>query len=162
MDALQNAQRLDRELGDPYDPREEFSYARRVDEDEAERYPSRALRRLLQLQFHQYYVPRGLGGKFQSFQEGGALVRVVARRDLTIAVIHAVSLLGTAVVSLAGGAGQQRGGAGSVRGGGQVSVALSEPAADSDLLVMTTAARPRGDGYPLAGEKCLVNGLDRH
>jgi alkylation response protein AidB-like acyl-CoA dehydrogenase len=162
MNALRTAQRLDRELGDPYDPREEFSYARRVEEDEAERYPGTALRRLLQLQLQHYYVPRGLGGKFRSFQEVGALVRVVARRDLTIAVVHAGSLLGTAVVWSAGDARQQRALAGSVLAGGHVSVALSEPASGGDLLVMTTAARRRRDGYQLAGEKCVVNGLDRH
>jgi alkylation response protein AidB-like acyl-CoA dehydrogenase len=162
MNALRRAQWLDRELGDPYDPREEFSYARRIEEDEAECYPSSALRRLLQVQLYHYYVPRALGGEFRSFEEVGALVRVVARRDLTIAITHAISLLGTAVIWLAGDASQQRVLTASVLEGEQVSVALIEPASSSDLLAMTTTARASRDGYHLTGEKWLGNGLNRH
>src|SRR5262249_51462249 len=117
MDALRRAQWLDRELGDPYDPRGKFSYARCVEEDSAERYPSGALGALLQVQLHRYYVPRALGGEFRSFEEVGALVRVVARRDLSVAITLAISLLGTAVVWLAGDASQQRALAGSVLDG---------------------------------------------
>jgi alkylation response protein AidB-like acyl-CoA dehydrogenase len=107
-------------------------------------------------------VPRALGGEFRSFEEVGALVRVVARRDLAVAVTHAISLLGAAVVWLAGDASQQRALAGSVLDGEQVSVALTEPASGSDLLATTTAARPSGDGYHLTGEKWQGNGLGRH
>jgi alkylation response protein AidB-like acyl-CoA dehydrogenase len=162
MDALRRAQWLDRELGDPRDPRGEFSYARRLEEDEAERYPSSALGALLQTQLHRHYVPRTLGGEFHSFEEVGALVRVVARRDLTIAITYAISLLGTAVVWLGGDPTQQRALAASVLEGERVSVGLTEPAFGSDLLAMTTAARPIASGYQLTGEKWLGNGLDRH
>jgi alkylation response protein AidB-like acyl-CoA dehydrogenase len=162
MDALRRAQWLDDELGDPHDPRGEFSYARRVEEDEAERYPSGALRTLLAAQLHRRYVPRELGGDFHSFEEVGALVRVVARRDLTVAITHAISLLGTAVVWLGGDAAQQRALASSVLEGERVSVALTEPGSGSDLLAMSVAAQPSGEGYHLTGEKWLGNGLDRH
>jgi alkylation response protein AidB-like acyl-CoA dehydrogenase len=162
MNALRRAQWLDRELGDPYDPREELSYARRITEDEAECYPSGALRRLLEVQVHHYYVPRALGGALRSFEEVGALVRVVARRDLTIAITHAITLLGTTVVWLAGDASQRRVLTASVLEGEPVSVALIEQATSSDLLAMTTTARPSKDGYHLTGEKWLGNGMNRH
>ena len=162
MNALRRAQWLDRELGDPRDPRGEFSYARRLEEDEAERYPSSALGALLHTQLHRQYVPRALGGEFHSFEEVGALVRVLARRDLTIAITYAISLLGTAVVWLGGDPIQQHALAASVLEGERVSVGLTEPAVGSDLLAMTTAAEPIASGYHLTGEKWLGNGLDRH
>src|SRR6185369_10359476 len=114
MDAVGRAQWLERGLGDPRDPRAEFSSARRVEDDEAERYPSAALGRLLELQLHRHYVPRALGGEFRSFEDVGALVRVVAGRDLTVAITHAISLLGTAVVWLGGDESQKRALAGAV------------------------------------------------
>lgn len=162
MDALRRARWLDRELGDPHDPREEFSYARRVADQKAKRYPSTALGTLIQVQLQRYYVPRTFGGEFRSFEEVGALVRVVSRRDPTIAVSHAIGLLGTAVVWLAGDASQQRALASSVLEGERVSVALTEPASGSDLLAQSTAARRSGDEYHLTGEKWLWNGLARH
>lgn len=126
------------------------------------RYPRAARRTLLQAQLHRHYVPRAFGGEFRSFEDVGALLRVVARRDLTIAVTHAITLFGTSVVWLAGDASQQRALARSMLDGEPVSVALIEQASGSDLLAMTTAARPSGDGYRLTGEKWQGNGVDRH
>lgn len=117
---------------------------------------------LRQAQLYRHYVPRAFGGEFRSFEDVGALMRTVARRDLTGAISHTITLLGTVVVWLAGDASQQRALAGSLLAGEPVSVALTEQASGSDLLAATTAARPSRDGYRLTGEKWLGDDLGRH
>jgi alkylation response protein AidB-like acyl-CoA dehydrogenase len=117
---------------------------------------------LRQAELYRHYVPRSFGGEFQSFEHVGALLRTVARGDLPEAISHAITLLGTVVVWLAGDPSQQRALAGSVLAGEPVSVALTELASGSDLLAATTAARPSRDGYRLTGEKWLGHELGRH
>src|SRR6185295_11951486 len=162
MDALRRAQWLDRQLGDPRVSRGEASNARGAEDHEAMWCPNGPFRTLLWAQLHRHYVPRELGGEFRSLEDVGALLRVVARRDLTVAITHAISLLGTSVVWLAGDASQKRALARSILDGEPVSVALTEQPSGSDLLAMTTAARPSGAGYRLTGEKWQGNSLDRH
>ena len=83
------ARHLEAALGDPYEDGL-FSYAQRVAEDEEERYPVDALHRLDAWGMQQYYVPAHWGGALRDFETLFALVRTISRRDLTVAVSHAV------------------------------------------------------------------------
>jgi len=161
MNALRRAQWLDRELGDPCDPPGALSNPERVEELPADRPTSGALRTVLPIELHPYYVPRALGGEFCSFEEVGALMRVVARRDMSTALTQAFSLLGAVVVWLAGNPCQRRALAAMVLRGERISVALSEPESGSDLLAMSTTAQPSGGGYHLLGDKSLDADFDQ-
>jgi len=123
------------------------------------RWLDRELDRELDVPLYPYYIPRELGGAFVSLEEVGALVRVVARRDMTTALSHAFGLLGAVTVWLAGDATQQRALAGLALAGERISVALREPGSGSDLLAMTATARPSGGGYRLTGDKWLDDDL---
>lgn len=119
------------------------------------RWLERELDRELDVPLYPYYIPRELGGAFVSLEEVGALVRVVAQRDVPTALAHAFGLLGAVTIWLAGDATQQRTLADLALRGERISVALREPAAGSDLLAMTATAQPSGDGYRLTGDKWL-------
>jgi alkylation response protein AidB-like acyl-CoA dehydrogenase len=162
VDVLHLARDLERRLGDARDPAQLFSFAQRVTEDEAQQYPADAMAVLTGLGLQRHYVPQALGGALQRFDQLGALVRVVARRDLSVAISHAVSFLGSMGVWLSGDERQQQALADAVLGGERVSLALTEEGSGSDLLQMQTRADATGGGYRLQGDKWLVNGLGRN
>ena len=88
------AEELERYLGDPHDGRTEFSFAQAVALDEVEEYPERACALLNEWGLPEYYVPEQWGGRLRSYEELVSLLRVVARRNLSIIVAHAKSYLG--------------------------------------------------------------------
>jgi alkylation response protein AidB-like acyl-CoA dehydrogenase len=167
-DQYSSAMALERRLGDPLDPQSEISFARAAQQDESEEYPAAACALLDRLGLHRHYVPVDCGGQLASFEELTALARVVARRDLTVAVAHGKTLLGALAVWLAGDEAQRRRVAAIVQAGGQVALALSERAHGADLLAGEAAAQPvpgggaRGEGgWLLSGEKWLINNATR-
>lgn len=162
MDILKQAQSLECGLGDPRDPTQLFSFAQRVAEDEAQQYPADAFSALNQLNLHRHYVPVSLGGELRSFDQLGALLRVVARRDLTVAIGHAISFIGAMSVWLAGNDGQRQALADAMLSGECVSLALTEQGSGSDLLNMDTTAELVGEAYHLVGEKWLINGISHN
>ena len=162
MDVLELAAELDEKLGDPRDPTQLFSFKQRVAEDEAEHYPSDALGLLTRFDLARHYVPNTLGGELRRFDQLAALLRVVARRDLTVAISHAVSFLGSMTVWLGGDESQKRRLAQAVLSGERVSLALTEQQSGSDLLNMSTIATAEDGGYDLNGQKWLGNGLNRN
>src|SRR5919206_3405435 len=101
-------ERLERELGDPRDPRAELSFAAAVALDEREEYPERAAARLDAWRLPDFYVPAAWGGRLHSYEQLLGLIRAVARRDFTVGFAYGIiSLLGSAVVR-AGGSEAQR------------------------------------------------------
>ena len=102
------AEELERYLGDPADPRSPLSFERIVELDEQEVYPEAVCQLLYRWGFHRYYVPAELGGKLTSFEEILSLVRVISRRDLSVAISDAHTFLGSIPVWIGGDEGQQR------------------------------------------------------
>ncbi len=153
---------LDDWLGSPSDRNGLFSYAQRVDEDEAQRYPRAALDSLNAWGLARYYVPVSQGGKLSNFETLNALLRVASTRDLSVSISHAVSFLGSMCIWIAGSAEQQARLAAPVLAGDRVSLALTEREHGGDLLSMMTAAQRTTDGYRITGEKWLVNGISRN
>jgi alkylation response protein AidB-like acyl-CoA dehydrogenase len=152
------AQALDRRLGDPRQPESTLSFAAAVEADEREELPAEARPALDDWGLHRYYVPAALGGCLRSCEEGLALLRTVARRDLTTAVGHARSFLGAAPVWVAGTAAQLRWTADHLLSRGQMALALTERAHGSDLLATDSTAVRQDGGWRLTGEKWLING----
>ena len=155
------AETLERLLGDPYAPENVFSFRNSVALDEREEYPAEACRLLDAHKVADYYIPAEHGGKLNSFEEFIAVLRVVARRDLTVAIAHGKTYLGAIATWVGGSAGQQRRLAETIRSGSQVALALTERAHGSDLLASETEARSVADGYSLSGEKWLINNATR-
>ncbi|MYU24056.1 acyl-CoA dehydrogenase family protein [Streptomyces sp. SID8352] len=153
---------LERALGDPSDPDTPFSYARCAELDRAEEFPEAICAELDRLGLSRHYVPVEFGGALTGLEELAALIRVVAGRDLTVAIGHAKSYLGAACVWTAGSPEQARALAARLIAGAPVSWGLTERAHGSDLMATEVAAEPHpSGGYRLTGEKWLINNATR-
>lgn len=156
------ARNLEAALGNPF-AEGLFSYARRVEEDECEQYPLEALQWLDRWGMQQHYVPVSLGGVLRDLEELFSLVRIISRRDLTVAISHAVSFLGAAGVWIAGSQSQKNGLANRLCQGERISLALTERNHGGDLLSIETEAWLQQSGcHLLKGEKWLINGATQN
>ncbi|MGC5344675.1 acyl-CoA dehydrogenase family protein [Streptomyces sp. DT171] len=153
---------LERALGNPADPRTLFSYARCAELDRAEEFPEAICAELDRLGLSRHYIPEAFGGALIDHQGLADLIRVIAGRDLTVAIGHAKSYLGAACVWMAGTPEQARALAGRITAGAPVSWGLTERAHGSDLLATEVVAEPDpAGGHRLTGEKWLINNATR-
>ncbi|MGW5120643.1 acyl-CoA dehydrogenase family protein [Streptomyces noursei] len=133
--------------------------------DEREEFPDEAVRLLDDAGLPAHYVlpPDG------DFSETVRLLRTVARRDLTVAIAHGKTFLGSAPVWVAGTPDQAARLAERVRAGEPVCWGLTERDHGADLLaseftaVADTDAGEGGGagGWRLTGEKWLINNATR-
>ena len=128
------AAELDRALGDPDDPGRLFSHQRIAALDEREEFPREICRELDVLGLPAHYVPAEHGGALHAYPDSLALMRVVARRDLTTAIAHGKTFLGAVSVWVAGSPAQVQALAARILDGGVVSWGLTERDHGSDLL----------------------------
>jgi len=157
----QVADSLENILGDPLNPETAFSFKRSVELDEKDSYPEDACDLLNQWGMQDYYIPVECGGKLASFDELLTLIRVIARRDFTVAVAHVKTYLGAVCVWLEGTEAQKNRLAWIIKGGGQVSLGLTEKIHGSDILGSEVVAVRMAGGFTLAGEKWLINNATR-
>lgn len=155
------AESLEQRLGDPFAPDNVFSFANAVALDEREEYPEEACEILDALKVSDYYVPSQLGGALKSYEEFIAVLRVIARRDLTVAIAHGKTYLGAVATWVGGSDEQQRRLVEIIKGGSQVALALTERSHGSDLLSSEVEAASVAGGYTLSGEKWLINNATR-
>ena len=155
------AERLDERLGDPDAPGTLFSYANCAVLDEREEFPARVCGLLDAMGFARNYVPAALGGDLENYQDTLQLMRVLARRDLTVAIAHGKTYLGAIAAWVGADPAQAAWLAAEVRAGRVVSWALTERDHGSDLLSGEVTAEPYAGGYRLSGEKWLINNATR-
>lgn len=155
------AESLEQRLGDPFAPGNAFSFGNAVALDEREEYPEQACEILDALKVSDYYIPSHLGGELKSFEEFIAVLRVIARRDLTVAIAHGKTYLGAVAVWVGGSEEQRRRLVEIIRDGSQVALALTERSHGSDLLASEAEATSIAGGYTLSGEKWLINNATR-
>ncbi|MEU1513056.1 acyl-CoA dehydrogenase family protein [Streptomyces sp. NPDC005811] len=155
------ARQFDRLLGDPDDPCEVFSHERCAALDAGEEFPADVCRMLDGLGLPAHYVPEEHGGRLRSYEDVLQLMRVVAARDLTVAIAHGKTYLGAVCVWVAGTP-EQAGRLGrEITRGAVASWGLTEREHGSDLLAGELTALPTGGGYRVDGEKWLINNATR-
>ncbi|MGW1289624.1 acyl-CoA dehydrogenase family protein [Streptomyces sp. NPDC002586] len=93
---------LDRFLGDPGERGGWFTHAGSIELDEREEFPAGICRRLDDWGLPAHYVPAEHGGRLTDYEQLLHLMRVVARRDLTVAIGHGKTYLGGVCVWVAG------------------------------------------------------------
>jgi alkylation response protein AidB-like acyl-CoA dehydrogenase len=157
LEPYRTATALEDHLGEPQDPHRAFSFARVLEADEQEVVPEEVLRLLHAWGLPEYQIPAAAGGKWQSAEQLLALLRVVARRDLTVAFTLGTNLLAALPVWMGGTPAQQHAVTGLIRSGRGLALATTERAHGSDLLANRTRAVRDGDGYRLTGEKWLIS-----
>ena len=153
---VDRAEALERFLGNPLE-----SFKRAVELDEREEYPTEACALLDQWGINDYYVPIQFGGRLASFEEFSSLIRVIARRDMTVAVAHVKTYLGAVSVWLGGSEEQKQHLAQRIKRKEQIALALTERSHGADILASETEAVPVDGGYLLSGEKWLINNATR-
>lgn len=152
---------LERSLGDPTDPDSGISFNRVLADDAAEAFPEDAALQLRLLGYCRFYVPTQFGGRFSRVDELLYALRTLSRRDLTLAIGHAVTMLG-AITIWVGGSPQQRAAcAAIVLADKPMSFALTEENHGSDLLASECTLTEQTDGFELNGEKWLINNATR-
>ncbi|MFJ7048682.1 acyl-CoA dehydrogenase family protein [Streptomyces sp. NPDC101112] len=135
-----------------------FSTAALAALDTDEEFPSRAVRALDEAGLPAHYVL----SDGAELPETVRLLRAVARRDLTVAIAHGKTFLGTAPVWVAGTAEQITDLAERVRGADAVCWGLTERGHGADLLAGELAAVAEDSGgWRLDGEKWLINNATR-
>ncbi|MEU5095336.1 acyl-CoA dehydrogenase family protein [Streptomyces sp. NPDC020996] len=154
---------LDRRLGDPTDERNELSYARLLEADEAGELSAPGERALDELGLGADFVPRAEGGRLERLDTLVRVMRQVFRRDVALGLGYGVTSFMAAVnVWTSGDAAQRARLAHILTGGGKVSVAYHELAHGNDFVRNEFEARPAdGGGYRLHGAKQVINNAAR-
>jgi alkylation response protein AidB-like acyl-CoA dehydrogenase len=150
---------LDRALGDPFADEGPLGFRASVALDEREEFPTRAAGILDDLGVCRHYVPVEHGGDLRSFEELALVLRTIARRDVTLAVGHGTTCLGTQPVFLAGDLALQRSVAACVLRREAFSLGLTEQDNGSDLLATATSADVASRA--VTGEKWLIGNATR-
>lgn len=153
---FERALALDAQLGDPFDPSAPINHAVSARWDEAEHYPEEALAVLRGLGVAREFVPAGLGGELRGYDQLLTIARVIAGRNLSIAVTMSAQIWST-LVWIAGDDRQQREHAASILAGRTPCLAYSEESHGADLLASDTTARRVAGGYLITGRKWPIN-----
>jgi alkylation response protein AidB-like acyl-CoA dehydrogenase len=138
-----------------------LSISKTLDCDAVSAFPQSAYEALGRWGVAEYYVPAQFGGKWRATDELMLLLRLIARRDLTLAIAHAKTFLGCISVWIGGSNAQALRLAEDVKQGTVVSLGLTERAHGSDIGASETIALRTDDGYALNGEKYLINNATR-
>lgn len=155
------AEKFEQALGDPLDPANLFSFKRSIELDECEEFPEALCTLVEEWGLQDYYVPVQYGGKLSRIDELLALLRVLSRRDLSVTIAHAKTLLGSIPVWIAGTEEQRLDLARRIFKREYVALALTEEAHGGDLAASECTARKLHDQYLLSGTKWLVNNATR-
>ncbi|WP_248802868.1 acyl-CoA dehydrogenase family protein [Pseudomonas sp. MWU13-2100] len=132
-----------------------------ADLDRQEVFPSAACQVLNDFGLPAYYVPLQHGGKLNDMTELMQLWRAISRHDLTVAIGHGKTFLGSVCYWLAGSPDQQLRAANEVITGSVYAWGLTERSHGSDLLAGELTATPQDNGWTLEGEKWLINNASR-
>ena len=138
-----------------------LSTSRALDLDMDSVFPTDACTALNRWGMPDYYVPVLLGGSWCGSDELMLLLRLIARRDLTLAIAHAKTFVGCVSVWIGGSDEQARRLGNEVREGSVVSFGLTERSHGSDICSTGTTALRIDGGYVLNGEKYLINNATR-
>jgi alkylation response protein AidB-like acyl-CoA dehydrogenase len=149
-------------LGDPDNPDNLLSFRHAIALDEADAFPEEAVSRLLNSGLHYNYVPEHLGGRFRSSETFVALGRVLARRNMSVAVSCSTMLWTVLAWIGATKAQQERIAEWLLQAGEFPCLAYSESEHGADLAANELVACRNGQGnYHLTGEKWPINRATR-
>lgn len=151
------AEELETFLGSPFVAENVLSFQNAARLDEEEIFPEECIKVLHDWGFNTYYIPDFLGGKLRSFEELLQLTRVVSRRDLSVAITDAHTLLGSIPVWIGGTEAQKTAQANAILESKSACLAVTERAHGSDLNASTFMAQKSEDGYTVTGEKWPIN-----
>ncbi|WP_413755426.1 acyl-CoA dehydrogenase family protein [Streptomyces sp. MMBL 11-3] len=144
-------------LGDPENSSNSLSFAGALELDERDELPAAGIDQVRAFGFNRYFVPERLGGDLRAAEDILMLTRVIARRDMNVAVSESTQVW-MMLAWIGGDAEQQEKYAATVLRGGVVPcLAYSEPGHGADLAANRFTAAPDAGQYVLTGEKWPIN-----
>ncbi|WBQ08258.1 acyl-CoA dehydrogenase family protein [Kribbella sp. CA-293567] len=151
---------FERFLGDPRLRGSRISFATQLEYDEAEELSAPAFEALAEWGYPHHYVPPAEGGRFHDMERMFALIRSLARRDMTPALSSGATFLGAMPVWGWGSDEQRRRVAELILGGSAGAFGLSEEDHGCDVVAGDVAAGQDGAQYLLSGSKWPIgNGI---
>ncbi|MGC5225266.1 acyl-CoA dehydrogenase family protein [Micromonospora sp. DT81.3] len=159
-DVLAPVRDFDRFLGDASDPSAVISTERSIELDERSEFPTDTVAAVDAWGLQRYYVPAEYGGLLTDAIAPLLMIRHLARRDVTAAVAHGKTFLGSVCAWVVGGDIAARMAAIAVTGD-PVSWGLTERGGGSDLSHGTTAAHIADRGIRVEGTKWPINNASR-
>jgi alkylation response protein AidB-like acyl-CoA dehydrogenase len=161
LSQYQVAETLEQDLGDPRIPDSVMSHQSAIALDEKEEFPQKEIEWLYNYHLQDYYVPTQYGGKFTSFEEFVAIVRVLARRDQTTG-IALTTLFWSFLTWMAGNKEQKESLADNIiNQHWTMCLGYSEKEHGSDLIGGDLTGTKVPGGYILNGEKWPINRATR-
>ncbi|WP_052498927.1 acyl-CoA dehydrogenase [Streptomyces vietnamensis] len=156
------ATELEYALGDPADPANPVGYASLLAADRAAERFTAGEELLDDERVFAEFVPTGLGGRLDSFEELVAVMRPVFRRDVGLAMGYGMmSWMAASDVWTTGTGEQRRRLAGILLSGGKAAIAQHETAHSNQYVRSQVTAGTVGDRLLLNGAKPLINNLER-
>ena len=144
-------------LGDPALATNVLSFAHALEIDELEELPEEAIALIIRSGFHKYFVPATHGGQLKSCEQLLMLTRLLARRDMNVALSLSVQLW-MMFMWIGGDAAQcKRVAPAVIRGEVIPCLAYTEADHGADLAANDFTAVPDGDHYLLSGRKWPIN-----
>jgi alkylation response protein AidB-like acyl-CoA dehydrogenase len=159
--AYATAADLERFFGDPGKPGTPFSYREIVEHEENDELPAGALEMMRQRGVQNFLVPVDLGGSLGTFDELFQMIRVVSRRNLTLAIRLGSTFLGALPTWLWGSPQQKDSLAKEILSGGVASFGVSEADHGSDIVGNDTVAKRAGAELVLTGAKWPIGNATR-
>lgn len=149
---------MEQSLGDPWLASNALSYPQALALDEEDAFPEVQVTALNALGLPQSYVPTAYGGLFRNCETFVAMGRVLARRNMSVAVAYSTMLWST-LAWLGGSEAQKRDIASWIMDHGSFPcLAYSEDEHGADLTAnQLTATRNEDGSYTLDGEKWPIN-----
>ncbi|HYQ14670.1 MAG TPA: acyl-CoA dehydrogenase [Polyangiaceae bacterium] len=147
---------LGEKLGDPFDASAPLSHEQSMRWDEAEHFPREGLDILQSAGAWRAFVPSALGGDLGGYDELLGVARVIASRDLTVAVT-ASAMIWSTLIWIGGDQRLREQHAASILAGRTPCLAYSEESHGADLLMNDTIASPCAGGYLVSGKKWPIN-----
>lgn len=153
---FQRSRDLEGQLGDPFDPQAAINHALSARWDEEEHYPQEALDVLNGFGVSADFVPTIHGGDLRGYDELIYLARLIAGRNLSIAVTMSAMVWST-LAWIAADEKLQKVHAASILANRTPCLAYSEESHGADLLASDTVARRVPEGYRISGRKWPIN-----
>ncbi|HAU1192127.1 TPA: acyl-CoA dehydrogenase [Legionella pneumophila] len=144
-------------LGNPWDDSSPVSFQQILLADEQEILASSPIEFIKQWGYLDYTIPQYLGGKLNSLDELYTLTRLLARRDITMAIMFGLAFFAALPIWIAGSSRQKKRLSECLRQGKIGALALTEEEHGTDLTSNKMNAKSTEDGWEISGRKWCVN-----
>lgn len=144
-------------LGNPFDKNSPVSFEQILLADEQEVLAWSQIELIQQWGYMDYTIPYYLGGRLNSLDEIYTLTKLLARRDITTAIMFGLAFFASLPIWIAGNPEQKKLLSERLRKGEIGALALTEEEHGTDLTSNKMNAKPSGDGWEVSGRKWCVN-----